>query len=42
MIGFKVKVLLTRLADEVLNKVGICIATSKREFFLSILEAIFI
>ena len=41
MISFKIKVLLTRLADKVLNKIGIRIATFfKREFFFSVFEAI--
>ena len=41
MIGFKINVLLTRLADKVLNKIGIHVATFiKREFFFSVFEAI--
>ena len=41
MIGLKINVLLTRLADKVLNKIGIHIATFiKREFFFSVFEAI--
>ena len=33
MIGFKINVLFIRLADKVLNKIGIYTATFKREFF---------
>ena len=41
MIGFKINVLLTRLADKVLNKIGIHVATFiKREFLFSVFEAI--
>ena len=41
MIGFKINVLLTRLANKVLNTVVIHIATfTKRYFFFSVFEAI--
>ena len=39
MIGFKVNVLLTRLAGKLLNKIGTRTATFKREFFFSVLKA---
>ena len=38
MIGFKLNVLLTRLADKVLNKIGIHTAISKRDFFNSVFK----
>ena len=40
MIGFKVDVLLTRLADKLLNQVETRTAAFKREFFFSVLKAI--
>ena len=41
MIGFKINVLLTRLANKVLNTIVTHIATFiKREFFFSVFEAI--
>ena len=41
MIDLKINVLLTRLADKVLNKIGIRIATFiKIEFFFFVFEAI--
>ena len=40
MIGFKISILLTRLADTVLNKIGIHAAIFKREFFFSVFKAI--
>ena len=40
MIGFKINVLLTRLADKVRNKIGIHTATFKRELFFSVFKAI--
>ena len=41
MIGFKINVLLTRLVDKVLNKIGIHIATFiKRKIFFLVFEAI--
>ena len=40
MIGFKINVLLTRLANKLLNKIGIHTATFKREFFFSSFKAI--
>ena len=41
MIGFKINVLLTRLANKVLNTIGTHTATFiKREFFFSVFEAI--
>ena len=38
MIGFKLNVLLTRLVDKVLNKIGIHTAISKRDLFNSVFK----
>ena len=40
MIDFKINVLLTRLADKVLNKIGIHTDTFKRKFFFSVFKTI--